>query len=128
MDETIKIKMICIVCPLSCDIKVETKKERKEIVNIKGCKCPKGKEYASREIIDPQRVFTAVVKVKGGHLPVVSVKTVKPIPKHRLFDAIRVISKIEVKAPIKVRDVIVTNLLDTGVPVIATSNIRKDLM
>jgi len=123
--KTVKTKMICIICPLGCELEAEMEKEGKEIISIKGFKCPKGKEYATREITDPRRVLMAVVKVKGGHLPVVSVKTAKPIPKHRLFDAVRVISKIEIKAPIKTGDVIVNNLLGTGIPVIATNNIRK---
>ncbi len=67
----------------------------------------------------------AIVKVRGGHLPVVSVKTAEPIPKDRLTDAVRAVSRIVLKAPVKVGDTIVKNLLDTGVSVVATNNVHK---
>jgi CxxC motif-containing protein len=123
--KTVRTKMICTICPLGCELEAEIQKEGNGIMNIKGFKCPKGKEYATREITDPRRVLMAVVKVKGGHLPAVSVKTAKPIPKHVLFDAVRVISNIEVEAPIKAGDVIVSDIIGTGVPVVATNNIKK---
>lgn len=126
MDEEVdKISIICIVCPVGCELEVVRDKEQSRIIDIKGLRCPKGKEYACREVTDPRRVLMAVVKVRDGHLPVVSVKTAEPIPKNRLFDAVKRISRIEVEAPIKLGDIIVDDILGTGVPLIATNNVKK---
>jgi len=65
------------------------------------------------------------VKVKHGHLPLVSVRTNKPIPKGRIFDSMNLLAKVEVKAPIKIREPIIQNIFDTGVNVVATKNISK---
>jgi len=122
---TDRTRMICIVCPLGCELEVEVDGERGGIVDIKGFRCTKGKEYAIREVTDPRRILMTIVKVRGGHLPVVSVKTEEPVPKDILLDAVKVISKIVVEAPVRVGDTIVRNLLGTGVSVVATNNVHK---
>ena len=122
---TDRTRMICIVCPLGCELEVEVDGERGGIVDIKGFRCTKGKEYAIREATDPRRILMTIVKVRGGHLPVVSVKTEEPVPKDILLDAVKVISKIVVEAPVRVGDTIVHNLLGTGVSVVATNNVHK---
>ncbi len=123
--ETGKLRMICIVCPLGCELEMETGREPKQIVNIKGSRCFKGIEYAAREVADPRRVLMAVVKVRDGHLPVVSVKTDEPIPKRMLLDAVKAISRIEMEAPVKAGDIVIGNLMGTGARVVATNNMRK---
>ena len=121
--KTEKMEMICIVCPLGC--KLEASQDEDGRIQVKGFRCPKGNEYAKREISDPRRILMMVVRVRGGHLPVVSVKTAEPIPKNVLRDAVAAVSEIEISAPVKAGDPIVDDLLDTGVPVVATNNIRK---
>lgn len=118
-------RMICIVCPVGCELEVEMNEERREIITVKGFRCPEGKDYAIREVSDPRRILMSVVKVRGGHLPVVSVKTAEPIPKSRLVDGARAVSRIVVEAPVKVGDIVVNDLLGTGVSVIATNNVHK---
>lgn len=120
-----KTKMICIVCPLGCELEAEIDSESGEIIDIKGSRCPKGREYAIREITDPRRILMTIVKVRGGRLPVVSVKTAGPIPKGKLLDAAMAVSQIVVDAPVMVGDTVVDNLLGTGVSVIATNNVHK---
>jgi len=124
-ERTQKVKILCIVCPTGCELEAVKKEGTNEIISIEGSRCPKGKEYANREIADPRRVLITVVNVKGGRLPIVSVKTAKPIPKHMLSDAVRAVSRIEVDAPVNAGDIIINNLLGTGIPVIATNNIGK---
>ena len=122
---TDRTRMICIVCPLGCELEVEVDSERGEIIDITGFRCSKGREYAIREVTDPRRVLMTIVKVRGGRLPIVSVKTAEPIPKDMLLGAVRAVSRIVVDAPVKVGDTIVGNLLGSGVPVVATNNVRK---
>jgi len=122
---TDRTRMICIVCPLGCELEVEVDGESGEVIEINGSRCSKGREYAIREVTDPRRILMTIVKVRGGHLPVVSVKTEEPVPKDMLLDAVKVISKIVVEAPVRVGDTIVHNLLGTGVSVVATNNVHK---
>ena len=118
-----KKEMICIVCPMGCYLTVAY--VGKKISDVSGNRCKVGLEYAEKEMSNPERTLTTTVKVKHGHLPLVSVRTNKPIPKSRIFDAMNLLAKIEVEAPIKIREPIIQNIFDTGVNVVATRNISK---
>lgn len=120
-----KKEMICIVCPLGCSLTVDY--TQRAIQSVEGNQCKLGLEYAEKEIFNPERTLTTTVRVKHGHLSLVSVKSNKPLPKERLFDAMNLLAKIEVEAPIRIGDKIVENLFNTGVDVVATKNIEKNL-
>jgi len=96
-----------------------------KITSIIGNACPKGIKYAEEEFINPLRILTTTVKVIGGELPLVSVKTEKSIPKRLLLKAMVEIAKIEVKAQVKIGQVIKDDLLGTGVSLVATRNIKR---
>lgn len=114
-------KITCIICPLGCSLKVLLKGD--EIVLVEGNRCQRGVIYAYDEV-KPKRVLMTVVKVHGGVLPVVSVKTSKPIPKSLIPEAMKAISKISVKAPVKIGDIIIKDLFGLGVDVIATREVE----
>jgi len=118
-----KFTVTCIICPLSCEIEVEM--EGDKIVKITGYKCPRGEEYAREEATCPKRVIMSVVKCVGGDFPTVSVKTDKPIPKEKIFDVMKELSKVEVKAPVEIGDVILENVLGLGVNIVATRPCKK---
>jgi CxxC motif-containing protein len=117
-DET---NITCILCPIGCEIRVDKKK----LNIIDGAKCNKGIEYSTTEISNPKRILTTSILVINGHLPLVSVKTSKPIPKEKIFKIIEIIKLRSVKAPIKIGQVIIKNILDTGSDIIATKSIEK---
>ena len=123
MEKIEKRKIICIICPVGCEIIVE--RSENGSLKVSGNRCKRGEEYAIQEVTNPLRTLITVVKVRGGHLPVVAVKTEKPIPKKLLMEAVRLLSEIEVEAPVRIGDVIVQDLLGTGVRVVATNNIFK---
>ena len=116
-------EIICISCPKGCRITVQNRGE--EIISITGNDCPKGIKYAEGEFINPLRILPTTVKVIGGELPLVSVKTEKAIPKKLLLEAMAEIAKIEVNAPVKIGQVIKDDLMGTGVSLIATRNIKR---
>ena len=118
-----KKEMICIGCPMGCYLTVDY--AGTTIHEVNGNRCKVGLEYAEKEISNPERTLTTTVKVRNGHLPLVSVRTNKPIPKNRIFDTMDLLAKVEVEAPIKIGDTIVQNLFGTGVNVVATKNIEK---
>jgi|UniRef100_A0A7V3VRX5 CxxC motif-containing protein len=119
------IEMVCIVCPIGCQMKVELDDEGK-FLSVKGNRCPKGEAYARDEVTDPRRVLTSSVKIIGGMLPLASVKTDGTIPKRLIKDAMNLIKSTEVKAPVKAGDKIIENVLNTGINIVATRTVLKN--
>jgi len=115
-----KRELICISCPLGCMLTVDI--ENGEVVNVEGNTCPRGKAYAEKEVINPTRIVTSTVRVTGGDRPLVSCKTAADIPKGKIFEVAKALKKIDAKAPVKIGDVLVENVADTGVAIVATSN------
>jgi len=116
-------EIICIGCPLGCILTVDH--NQKKVQKISGNRCNQGLKYAEKELFNPERTLTTTVKVKNGQLPLVSVRTSKPIPKNYIFEAMNLLAKIEVEAPIKIGKIIIKNLFETNVSIIATKNILK---
>jgi len=116
-----KKNVICILCPVGCNIKI---KKNKKLV-IKGAKCIKGIEYSKHEILNPKRILTTSILVKNGILPLISVKTSKPVPKDKIFKILKIIKKKSVNAPIYIGDIIIENILDTGSNIVSTKTVEK---
>jgi len=117
-------EFICIICPNGCLIKVEY--EGTNIKNIKGDECPKGKDYVKNEITNPLRVFTGSVLVENGDFSLVSVKSSVPIPKKYLKKIGEITRQLKVESPIKVGQIIASNLLGGKVDLIATRKIIEE--
>jgi len=116
-------EFICIICPNGCRIKVEY--EGTNIKNIKGDECPKGKDYVKNEITNPLRVFTGSVLVENGDFSLVSVKTPVPIPKKYLKKIGEITRRIKVEAPVKIGQIVASNLLGENIDLVATRKIKK---
>ena len=112
--------LTCIICPRGCNIKVEI--ENGEIKNVEGNTCPRGYDYAVSEVTNPVRTITSTIKLESGKM--LPVKTNKPIPKKLMFKCMEEINKITAKEPIKIGDVLIENVLETGSNVVATKNIE----
>lgn len=112
-------ELTCIGCPMGCQITVEM--DGKDILKVEGHTCEKGLTYAKKEVTNPTRIVTGSVIVTGSDkVHMVSVKTAQDIPKNKIFDCAEAISKVTVKAPVKIGDVIIKDVAGTGVDVIAT--------
>lgn len=114
-------ELICINCPLGCGLTVTIKNG--EVEKVQGNTCPKGEAYGKKEVTNPTRIVTSTVRVTGGVLPVVSVKTASDIPKEKIMDCARVLKEVEVQAPVSIGDVVLEDVCGTGVPMIATKNV-----
>lgn len=113
--------LTCIGCPMGCALTVRM--EGKEIQSIEGYTCKRGKDYAAKEVTNPRRIVTSTVRVSGGELPVVSIKTKEDIPKEMIFTCMQALCQIRVNAPVHIGDVIIENVAGTGVDLVATKNI-----
>ena len=112
-------EFICIVCPRGCHLKVD------DDMNVTGNTCPRGKVYALNEITNPTRMITSTVAIESTELRRLPVMTSAPIPKGKIFDVMAEINKVRVKAPVKINDVIIKNVLGLDSDIIATRNILK---
>lgn len=114
-------ELICIGCPLGCNLTVEM--DGGQVVSVNGNTCKRGDDYARKELTDPRRIVTSTVPVSGGNLPVVSVKTASDIPKGKIRECLCALKGVTLTAPVQIGDVIVENVADTGVDVVATKYI-----
>lgn len=115
-----KREMVCVSCPMGCAITVELD-DNNEVISVTGNTCPRGEKYARQECTHPERMLTSTVKVEGGRLPVVPVKSASPIPKEMLFDAMKEVNKVTLKAPVTFGDVAVKDILGTGIDIVVTN-------
>lgn len=116
-------ELTCIGCPLGCALTVTL--ENGAVQSVQGNTCPRGDAYARKEVTAPTRIVTSTVRVTGGTLPAVSVKTAGDIPKGKIFDCVRALKDVAVPAPVRIGQVIVPDVAGTGVAIVATKNIDK---
>ncbi len=116
-----KKEIICTVCPRGCHILVDG--DGKKASSIEGYGCKRGVTYAEAEYSNPVRILTTTVKIEGKEYELLPVRSSAPVPMTKLFDCMEVIKKAVVKAPVKRYDVIVKNICETGVDIVATKDI-----
>ncbi|MBA7621952.1 hypothetical protein ES703_29322 [subsurface metagenome] len=110
----------CIVCPTGCLVHVE--KISGELV-FEGHSCKRGVEYAREEFISPRRILTTTMRVENGFLPLIPVRSDKPIPKDRLEETLELIAKAQTTAPIKMGDTLLENVFGLDINIIASRDL-----
>ncbi|MEA3327059.1 MAG: DUF1667 domain-containing protein [Chloroflexota bacterium] len=118
-----KRRIICISCPVGCELDVTFDNDK--IIQVEGNACKLGLDYAEQEIFDPRRMIASTVNVKNGFHPLVPVYTEQPVPKPKIMDILAELRKVELEAPVAINDVIIENVLDTGINVIASRDMPK---
>ncbi|MBR2740038.1 MAG: DUF1667 domain-containing protein [Oscillospiraceae bacterium] len=113
-------EMTCLECPRGCQLSID-----EESLEVTGNSCEKGEAFARAEITNPVRVLTTTAVIESGTDAMLPVRTQDPIPKSRMFEAMRFIKSLRVKAPVEVGDVLVRDLVGTGVALIATKSVKK---
>jgi len=97
--------------------------ENGKVNHVAGATCKRGITYAELECTNPTRIVTSTVPVRGGNLRMVSVKTERAIPKRKIADCLHSLKGLELEVPVMIGDVVVKNVCDTGVDIIATRNV-----
>lgn len=119
-------QMTCIMCPMGCDLTVKSGEDAGgEQFLVSGNTCPKGKEYAMQEMTNPQRNIATSVLVKGGELPLASVRLNHTIPKDRIFDVMAEIRRQSLDAPVRAGQVVIADVLGLGADVIVTKQVGR---
>lgn len=117
-----KKTLTCIVCPQGCQIDVW---EEEGEIKVSGNTCKRGFEYALEEYKAPKRILTSTMRVKGGILPIIPVRSNVAIPKEKLFDSMSIINKKVINAPIKMGDVLIKNILNLEINIIASRDLEN---
>ena len=118
-----KRELTCIVCPIGCSLVAEI--EGGEVISVTGNTCPRGVTYGKQEVTDPRRYLTSTVRLESkfySRLPVISSSD---LPKQKVGDVVKFLDTVVVKAPVKVKDVIVKDVLGLGVDILATRSIEE---
>ncbi|HCE43836.1 MAG TPA: molybdopterin oxidoreductase [Lentisphaeria bacterium] len=117
-----KKEITCISCPNGCILEVDV--EKGKVVSLKGNECKKGVDYANSEIFNPLRFVTTTIKISGTSIAFLPVRTSKPVPRSICAKIVKEASKIKLKAPVKVGQIIAPDILSTGADLIATRTLK----
>ena len=127
MIETLRFN--CTTCPSECLLTVEVERDADgavaEVHSVIGNSCPRGDKFAHQELTCPMRVLTTTVAVSGGDEALLPMRTAEAIPLELQAQAMDLIRGLVVKAPIRMSDVVLHNLLDTGTDLIASMDIDR---
>ncbi|MCQ2579998.1 MAG: DUF1667 domain-containing protein [Treponemataceae bacterium] len=117
--------LTCIICPMGCSLEIDVNEneENIEIKSVSGNNCRRGEQYAKKELTEPTRTLTTTMAVSGSTLKLVPVKTDGEIPKDMLLKAMEVIRRAKCTAPVKCGDILLLDLLGTGVSVVACADV-----
>lgn len=117
----------CTTCPSECLLTVEVKRGADgavaEVYSVAGNSCPRGDKFAHQELTCPMRVLTTTVAVSGGDEALLPVRTAEAIPLALHAQAMDLIRGGVVNAPIRMGEVVLPNLLNTGIDLIASMDI-----
>ena len=120
--------LTCIICPMGCQLEVtlpegyseENKKTfDPSLFKVSGNTCPRGDTYARKELTNPERTLTCTVAITGAKRPLVTAKTKGEVPKEMLLECMQLVRRLTVASPVKAGDVLVKDILHTGVDLIA---------
>ena len=115
-------QIICIRCPLACLVTV-TVGDGGNVLGVANNLCKEGKKYAADECEFPGRILTTTVLTEGSLHKLLPARTSQPIPKERLMEAMRSLSEIKVKPPIRTGQIIVPNIIGTGADLVSTDEL-----
>ena len=116
------MRLICINCPKGCQLEVNMTFEGLKTI---GHKCPNGLKFAEQEWFAPVRLLTTTVKTTDDKVRRVPVRTTVAIPRDKIMDAMALLDHVVVTLPIKVGAVVVHDLLNLNVDVIATFTMQS---
>ena len=112
--------LVCIGCPMGCTLTVSV--ENGQVGSIRGNLCNRGARYARDEVTAPKRMVTSLIQV-DDRLPPLSVRTDQPIDKALIFPCLDAIRRAQVHLPVHRGDIVIANVLETDVNIIATRDL-----
>ncbi|HVP91272.1 MAG TPA: DUF1667 domain-containing protein [Terriglobales bacterium] len=114
-------RLTCILCPVGCELEV---RRTERGLDVKGHQCENGVGFATEEVLYPKRNLATSVPVKGSETRLVSVRLSDRVPRDMIFPILRVIAGLRPEAPVRRGQVLIADVLGTGVDVIATRTVE----
>ena len=121
--QTEERRLTCIICPKGCSLRVRLEAGR--VTLVEGNHCKRGAQYAEKEVTNPTRTVTTIIPVRGGREKMLSVKTRTDIPKAKVQTCMRALKSVTAEAPVQIGNVILADVAETGVDIIATKEISE---
>lgn len=121
---TIEEKVICVTCPKGCTLWVT--RDGQTVLSVQnGCK--RGHEYAKQELTDPRRMVASSVRLTGGIHPLLPVYTSAPFSKPLIPELLALLRQVEISAPVALDQVILENVLGSGINIQASREMKPVL-
>lgn len=117
-----KLKTLCIKCPKGCMLTITIDGDK---IIVEGNECPLGEICGIEEVKNPKRIVASTVRILNARYPRLPVRTAEAVPKYKIKDVINTLKNVVVKAPVKMGDIIVKNVANTGVDVIAERDMER---
>lgn len=116
-------RLTCIICPKGCSLRVRLEAGR--VTLVEGNHCKRGAQYAEKEVTNPTRTVTTTIPIRSGYEKILSVKTRTDIPKAKVQACVQALKNVTAEAPVQIGDVILSDVAETGVDIIATKEISE---
>lgn len=112
----------CIICPRSCTLTVT---DENGTISVSGNKCNRGAKYGQEEHVAPRRMLTTTMALQGGNLRAIPVISSDSLPKEMLRSCLDYLYGLEVEAPVHLHDILVEDILGTGVSILAARDAER---
>jgi CxxC motif-containing protein len=114
--------MVCFICPNSCLLSV---REDGDGIRVENNRCPRGTEFAEKELRDPERTLTTTIRINNGTVPLASVRSAAPVKKKELKSLVKYFDGVTIDAPVSGGQVLFSAVGENGVNIIATRPVGK---
>jgi CxxC motif-containing protein len=120
-DHSVLDRLTCVLCPVGCEL--EVRRGESSDVQVFGNQCDKGVPFAVEEILHPKRNLATSVPVQGTAATMVSVRLSGAVPREMIFPILAEIARLRPEVPVRRGQVLIADVLGTGVDVIATRTV-----
>jgi len=114
-------RLTCLLCPVGCELEV---RREGEALDVRGSQCDKGVEFAQDEVLHPKRNLATSVPARGTTSRMISVRLSDRVPRDAIFPILAEIAKLRPPLPVRRGQVLIADVLGTGVDVIATRTVE----
>lgn len=115
-------EFLCSECDKKCIVSVDNIDGE---IEITGNECEAGRILAEKRLKEKKEILTTLVRIKGGYKNVIPVKSSEPIEIGLHRECSKALSRLNVGAPAMIGDIVCSNILNTGVDIIAVENVDK---
>ena len=119
-----KSEIICTLCPLGCRVELTSDSDG-NIISVTGNNCKLGGKYVIDEYKFPARILTATAITQSSKRKLLPIRSNKPIAKGKLLECMYYLPQVRIKPPVKMGQVVVANIANTGADLIATDDMTE---